>query len=266
MDRWTQGSPRLRLQITPAEARTARPPVLMLHGLWHAAWAWENWRKRFAAHGFDCYAVDLRGHGGSEGDARTARLRDHLQDTRRAVDALPERPILVGHSLGAVLVEHLIATADYPAAVLVAGVPGRYPISTIFRSTIRRPVRTFRAAIRHDLLPLVGTPRAAQRVLFSPETPGDVVRQMQPKLTGAAPHIVRELVMTPPAMPRPVTPTLVMAAGRDAVFHPARQRHRARVIDADYLEIDGSGHDIPLDHQWRHAADSAIAWLAAQVR
>ena len=262
---WTRARPRLRLVTTPGSTCTTRPPVLMLHGLWHGSWAWENWSNRLAAHGYDCYAVDLRGHGGSEGDVRTARLRDYVQDARRAVDALPVRPILIGHSLGGVLVEHLLATGAYPAAVLVAGVPGRYPLSTVVRTSLSRPITTLEVALRHDLLPLVGTTRAAHRVLFGPDTPTEVVGRAQPRLTRAAPHIVRELLLAPPVRPGSATPALVMAGARDRVFTPARQRSRARRIGADYVEIDGSGHDIPLDHRWQHAADRAAAWLADQA-
>jgi pimeloyl-ACP methyl ester carboxylesterase len=262
---WTQARPRLRLVVTRAATGTTRPPVLLLHGLWHASWAWENWCHWLAARGYDCYAVDLRGHGGSEGAVRTARLRDHLQDARRAVAVLPEPPILIGHSLGGVLVEHLLAAGTYPAAVLVASVPGRYPLGTIVESAVTRPVKTLEAALRHDLFTLVCTARGARRVLFSPDTPADIVRQTQRRLTRASPRIVRELLLTAPARPRPTTPVLVLAGARDPVFTPTRQRRRARTIGADYVEIDGSGHDVPLDHRWRQAADSTAAWLDDQV-
>lgn len=148
--RWAKAVPRLRIVVTSATTAGARPPVLMLHGLWHAAWAWENWSDRLTAYGYDCHAVDLRGHGGSEGDVRTARLRDYVQDARRAVAAMPETPILIGHSLGGVLVEHLLAADTYPAAILVASVHGRYPLGTVVRTTVSRPVATRRGEVDLD--------------------------------------------------------------------------------------------------------------------
>lgn len=84
--RWTEPAPRLRIVVTRAAGcSSTQPPVLMLHGLWHAGWAWENWSSTLAAHGYDCYAVDFRGHGASEGDLREARLGHYLEDARRAV-------------------------------------------------------------------------------------------------------------------------------------------------------------------------------------
>ena len=42
-----------------------RPPLLFLHGSYHAAWSWaEHWLPFFSASGFDCYAVSLLGQVG----------------------------------------------------------------------------------------------------------------------------------------------------------------------------------------------------------
>jgi len=235
--------------------------VLLLHGLWHAAWAWENWTDCLAARGYDCHAVDLRGHGASEGDIRCAHLGDFIEDARRVVAALAEPPILIGHSLGGSLVEHLLATDSFPAAVLVSGVPGRYPVSTVLRTSISRPATTMATTRQRDLHPLVATADGARRFLFSPGTPGEIVRRVQPRLTAASPRVIRELIRSPPARPRTGTPTLVLAATHDAAFRPRAQRRHARHIGADYLEILGSGHDIPLDHAWDIAVEEVIAWL-----
>lgn len=261
-DLWTTAPPRLRITVRHA-ARSAAPrtPVLMLHGLWHGAWAWENWSVRLSEHGHDCYAVDLRGHGASAGDLRTARLRDYLEDARRAVAALPSAPILIGHSLGGTLVEHLASTGSHPAAVLVAGVPGRYPIRTVLRTAVRQPVATLSSVLHRDLAPLVGSPEAARRFLFSSATPDDIVLRTQQRLTSASPRIVRELASRRAARPTPATPTMVLAADGDAAFPSRIQRRRAKILGAEFREIAGSGHDIPLDHRWRDGADIVAAWV-----
>lgn len=263
---WTIEHPRLRVTTTRAAADTGRPPVLLLHGLWHAGWAWENWSARLAARGHDCHAVDLRGHGASEGDVRMAHLDDFAEDARRVVAVLPQAPIVIGHSLGGTLVERLLVTDRYPAAVLVAGVPGRYPVRTVLRTAITRPFATWASIRRADLLPLVASPAGARDFLFGPDVSEETVRRVQPRLGPAAPHVIRQLVLTRAPVPRAGTPTLVLAATHDAAFRPRAQRRRARAIDACYLEADRSGHDVPLDHGWGDAVDRVIDWLATIER
>lgn len=216
----------------------------------------------FTKQGHDCHAVDLRGHGGSQGDLMTAHLRDFITDARQAVAAMSEPPILIGHSLGGVLVEHLLSADTYPAAVLVASVPGRYPVSTLLRTAVTRPGATLQTVVRRDLLPLVATTDGARQFLFGPTADNESVRQVQARLISAAPHVIRELALTRPARPRPGTPILVLAATHDATFRPAAQRRRARSIGANYREVEGSGHDIPLDHAGKDAAAVVVNWLS----
>lgn len=46
----------------PDEKSEKRPPLVFVHGSYHAAWCWaEHWLPFFADSGFDCYAVSLLG-------------------------------------------------------------------------------------------------------------------------------------------------------------------------------------------------------------
>ena len=43
-------------------------PLLFIHGSLHGAWCWDvHFLDYFAQHGFAAHAVNLRGHGNSEG-------------------------------------------------------------------------------------------------------------------------------------------------------------------------------------------------------
>ncbi|NTV52837.1 MAG: hypothetical protein HGA76_07495, partial [Candidatus Firestonebacteria bacterium] len=48
----------------------ARPPLILIHGICHGAWCWENYLDFFSKQGFDVYALSLRGHGASAGGDR----------------------------------------------------------------------------------------------------------------------------------------------------------------------------------------------------
>jgi pimeloyl-ACP methyl ester carboxylesterase len=105
-----------------------RPPVLLVHGIAMNRQAFDFGVERYsvaahlAATGFDCFALDLRGHGGSRAGP-TSRwdldtyLREDLPAALDAVrDATGEAQVLyVGHSQGAIL--GMAACALYPERI-----------------------------------------------------------------------------------------------------------------------------------------------------
>lgn len=116
-----------------ASAETpARGNVVMVHGICHAAWCWERFLKFFAAHGYNCIAVSLRGHGASrtEGRLRDKGFKAYAYDARKAVeyitrtgcDAHEPKPIIIGHSMGGAVVQRYLweYAGTVSAAVLLA--------------------------------------------------------------------------------------------------------------------------------------------------
>ena len=67
----------------PATDDSARPPLLFVHGAWHGAWCWQDgFIDHLNQQGFDCYAIDLRGHGESEATKpmRWNRIADYVEE------------------------------------------------------------------------------------------------------------------------------------------------------------------------------------------
>jgi len=91
----------LRLHI--AEWGAAGPQVLLLHGFLEHARAWDLVAGRLAAAGFRVAALDWRGHGDSEWVGRGGyyHFADYVADLAAVVRRLPDRPAIVGHSMGA---------------------------------------------------------------------------------------------------------------------------------------------------------------------
>jgi pimeloyl-ACP methyl ester carboxylesterase len=91
------------------------PSVVFVHGAAndHSVFALQS--RYFAYHGRNVYAVDLPGHGRSEGDALPSveALADWIGAFLDAVQA--EKAALVGHSLGSLAV--LEAAARFPARI-----------------------------------------------------------------------------------------------------------------------------------------------------
>jgi 3-oxoadipate enol-lactonase len=84
------------------------PPLVFLHGIGGAARAWRG-QLEFFGDRFRCLAWDMPGYGGSAPlpAVSMAALADALQDFLPQAGAI--RPVLVGHSIGGMIVQQLLA-------------------------------------------------------------------------------------------------------------------------------------------------------------
>ena len=79
----------------------AAPPLVLLHGIGSRAESWWPVLDPLAAR-FHLYALDLRGHGGSQQPESGYLIDDYAADLEDVLDVLGlERPNVLGHSLGA---------------------------------------------------------------------------------------------------------------------------------------------------------------------
>lgn len=97
-------------------------PMLLLHGIRDLAWSMDSIAQAFRA-AFHVVSIDLRGHGDSEKPGAYTLIH-FVTDLRVAVQELGlERPVLVGHSLGAQIAAHYagVFPESVAACVLIEG-------------------------------------------------------------------------------------------------------------------------------------------------
>ncbi len=117
--------------LNVAAMADAGPSLLCLHGV---SRCWQDWvavLPTLAAR-WHCHALDQRGHGLSGRTPGAYFVRDYLNDAVQLLDDFHEPPVLVGHSLGALVALGAAATSpekvravvleDPPAPALVAGI------------------------------------------------------------------------------------------------------------------------------------------------
>ena len=99
----------------------------MLHGANEGAWCFDKFRPVFESLGWTCHSPDLIGHGARANDAAKTLIGIGMDDYRAELEAfletIPPRPVLLGHSIGAVLAQLLAAKGLARALVLVAPAP-----------------------------------------------------------------------------------------------------------------------------------------------
>ncbi len=63
--------------------------VVLVHGAWMGAWAWNDVKADLVSRGATVTAVELPGHGADETDVSQIDLRSYIDKVEAAIDAAP---------------------------------------------------------------------------------------------------------------------------------------------------------------------------------
>ncbi|MFJ3790979.1 alpha/beta hydrolase [Kitasatospora sp. NPDC090091] len=263
--------------VVPQSEGTAvnRTPAVLIHGAWLHRSCWEGWAERFAAHGF---AVCVPGWPGEAGTAAQARrdpgaLRGLGLDAltvhyERIVRSFGTPPVLIGHSVGGLIVQQLIGAGLGRAAVALAPVPvaGVVPAEARPRPWPLVPAGSDRhqgfvsltpSRFRHTVANTVGEEEAAK--LFERHA----VPAPHRLLADLGPHAVT--VDTGNATRGPL---LLVSGQEDRIVADAGTRSVYKLY-GDSTAVTGlkqyadRGHSLVVDSGWPAVADHVLAWLAA---
>ena len=240
-------------------------PLLFIHGMFHGAWCWDvHFLDYFARHGFAAYAVNLRGHGTSEGGdkLRWTRIADFVDDVDAAVRRLPRSPVLIGHSLGGFVVQKYLEDHDAAAGVLLSSPPPSGMLRPALRIMRRRPMIFARINLTLDMAPMVASPELAREAFFSADFPEEELRTYWKLMQNESYMALLDMVAL--NLPRPEkvrTPMLVMGAARDSMLKPAEIEATARAYGTQAEIIPDVAHNSMLETRWEAVASRMLVWL-----
>jgi alpha-beta hydrolase superfamily lysophospholipase len=260
----------VNLEITREEAVSdVRPtPILFVHGMWHAAWCWaEHFVPYFTQHGYVSYTLSLRGHGDSEGRERLRwmSLADYVSDVSQVVGQMEGPPVLVGHSMGGMIVQKYLESNEAPAAVLLASVPPKGVIPSTLRFVSRHPLVFMKANLTMSMFPVVGTPRLAREALFSAGMPEERVRSHFSRLQDESYRAYLDMMgLNLPRPKRVRTPLLVLGAADDGLISPSEVEATARAYGTTAEFFPNMAHNMMLEDGWQTVADRILGWLDEQ--
>ncbi len=88
---------------------------VLVHGAWHGSWCWEKVVPLLEQAGHQVEALDLPGHGQDKTPIREITLAAYTNRVCETLDAQAEPVILVGHSLGGMVITQ--AAEERPAKI-----------------------------------------------------------------------------------------------------------------------------------------------------
>ena len=250
----------------------ALPPLVFLHGIGGAARAWRGQIEAFSDR-YRAMAWDMPGYGGSAPlpAVSIATLAEALQDFLREVGAA--KPILVGHSIGGMIVQQwLTKYPDIAAAIVLA------QTSPAFGKADGDWQKEFIGA---RLGPL---DRGETMVSLAPTLVKELVGD-NPDVRGV--ELARDCMAAVPepsyrasmlallgfdqrsALKNIAVPTLVLSGSRDKnAPAPMMAKMATYIPSATYVELEGVGHLVNLERPaaFNAALDSFLKARAAATQ
>lgn len=253
--------------------------VVLIHGAWLNSRSWEAFRRRYEEAGYTVIAPDWPYDDRSPAELRASpcpelarltqrQIADHYE---RIIKHLPEEPILIGHSLGGVLVQHLLDRGLGVAGVAIN--PAPTPGVPLHRHAIR------------SALPIFVDPFSWRKAkVMSRRFFQSRFAQTAPKSKADALYD-RYIVPTPGRVywngvlnPMKIqwdnpnrAPLLLIGGGldliADATMTEAIFRKQSRSPSKTELKIfTDRSHWTCMDTGWEQVADTALQWAVANAR
>lgn len=241
-----------------------KTPLLFVHGAYTAAWCWEEYFLPFFAEaGYCAYAVSLSGHGASEGRAYldALSLADFTRDVLKVAALLESPPVLIGHSMGGMVVQKCLEEVSVPAAVLMASVPPQGLWASAVGLALRKPdlMGQLNALFTGGQISMEALRDALFAQPISTERLRALARYVQPESARAI------WDMTLFDLPRPgrmkSVPMMVMGAECDHLIPPALVDMTAQTYGVEAHIFSQMGHGMMLEADWRSVAQALLEWL-----
>jgi pimeloyl-ACP methyl ester carboxylesterase len=258
------------------------PPVVFIHGLWLHSTSWQPWAEMFQAAGYATHTPEWPGAADTVAETRAhpeaqagKGLREIIGAHAEFLQSLDAKPILIGHSVGGLIVQSLMGESLGAAGVAIdpAQIRGVLPL----------PLSQLRAGF-----PALGDPRnfkrsvslteAQFRYAFANAVSEDEAQQLYDAWTIPSP--ARPLFEAAGANFNPHTPAkahthnntrgpLLLISGTqdhtvpDVVTRSAYKRYKHSTAITDLRQLP-RGHSLTIDSGWREVAQTAMDWLQAQ--
>jgi pimeloyl-ACP methyl ester carboxylesterase len=247
--------------------------IVFIHGLFMNPASWQQWVKHFENKGYKCYAHANPYHAGAVADLKK-NIDPHLSKLTfgqvvdslvKFIDNLPEKPILIGHSIGGLCVQKLINMDKGVAGICINSASPQGILSfkwSFIKSNISviNPFKgnsVFIADIDWFHYAFCNTMTLAQTqkeydTYVVPES-----RNVPRSSTGKDGKI---------DFKKPHAPLLMIAGEKDNIIPPSLNvknfnAYKDKNSTIDFKEFEGRTHYICGQEKWEEVADYIATWI-----
>ncbi|CAG4999564.1 2-succinyl-6-hydroxy-2, 4-cyclohexadiene-1-carboxylate synthase [Dyadobacter sp. CECT 9275] len=247
--------------------------IVFIHGLFVNNKSWAAWKTYFEAQGYTVHTPANPGHDGVPSDLRAnihpdltkTGFEDVVMNIVKLIDTLPEKPIVVGHSLAGLVVLKLIEMGKAVAGINIDGAPPKNVLAPFSTIKIVYPVVDF----FKGQSPFLGSRNWYKRAFFNNMSEAEAAVAYEEAAVPESRKIARETLLKSFAnvdFSKPHQPLLFITGEQDNIFSPAltkkiTSRYKDKNSIVDYKEFKGRSHYIAGQKGWEEVADYVINWI-----
>ncbi len=249
--------------------------IVFIHGMYVTKKCWDDWITHFNRHGYSCYAPawpfkgfspeQLRAkHPDEKGEGKVT-LSDVLSLYEKYIREMAGESILIGHSMGGLIVQLLLSKGLGSAGIAIDSAPPRGVVTTKF-SFLKTNWPSLNP-LSSSKIPLMLSKRQFQYA-FASHLNGSGLDQAYESIVPQSKLVARGSLTSVGDVDytRKKAPLLLIAGERDNIV-PASlnesnfKKYAKNNSRTDFIVFPRRTHYLINDESWQEIADHIIGWL-----
>ena len=255
---------------------TKSKTIVLIHGNFVNNDCWIEWKRHYEQKGYNVYTPANPGHEGNPAELRAnihpdlikTGFIDVVNNLAQLINTLPEKPLIIGHSMAGMAVMKLVEMGLASAGVSIDGAPPKnvFPPFQTLKTVL--PAFGFFSSDKY----FMGSRKWYDYAFFNTIPVSEKAKAFKMFAVPESYKVSRQLVLDSFSnidFKKPHAPILFIGGGNDHIFPPdLTQKIAGRYKDANSrvnLKIfEGKSHFICGEPGWESVANYILEWYETQ--
>jgi len=246
--------------------------IVLIHGNFVNDTSWKEWKRYYEQKGYKVYTPANPGHDGDPSELRAkvhpdlvkTGFIDVVNNIAKLIDSLPEKPLVIGHSMAGMATLKLVEMGKAAAGVSIDGAPPKnvFPPFQTLKTVL--PAFGFFSFKKY----FMGSRKWYDYSFFNTIPDAEKEKAFERFAVPESYKVSRQLVLNSFSnidFRKPHAPILFIGGGSDNIFPPGLTRSIAGKYKdtnsrVDIKIFDGKSHFICGEPGWEMVADHILDW------
>jgi pimeloyl-ACP methyl ester carboxylesterase len=250
--------------------------IVLIHGNFVNNTSWAEWKKYYEQKGYKVYSPVNPGHEGNPADLRAkvhpglvkTGFIDVVNNLDTLISTLPEKPLIIGHSMAGMAVLKLVEMGKAAAGVSIDGAPPKnvFPPFQTLKTVL--PAFGFFSFKKY----FTGSRKWYDYAFFNTLPEKEKEKAFEKFAVPESYKVSRQLVLNSYSnidFKKPHAPILFIGGGSDHIFPPdltktIAGRYKDTTSQVDVKIVENKSHFICGEPGWEKVADYILDWYEKQ--